>query len=305
MAWVTLRCPRCGAYVGAPAYPSLAPTWATCPHCSTSLPVVAPRDPPPLFTWEAFPHLYPPLPAPRAPSPRMTIVTALILAGLTVTLAVLAGLLGGTAVAALAPTSYEVGGSVDTVAGVPISTVATVHVLGEDGFNQTVTTGPGGEFEVPGVPAGGVLLNVSAPAYESTLVSLFLSPVYSSNDRPDDLAVTLLAGPSTNTTAEGGVVFGDMEGFLTDIGSGAVVVAIAAALAAIAAVSAWRRTGPIWVVAGGAGAAVVPFALVELGVATAFPLVAIALFALIAAGVTTLTLSLAELAWVLPMETER
>jgi hypothetical protein len=305
MAWVTLRCPRCGAYVGAPSYPSLVPTWATCPHCSTPLPVVAPRDPPPLFTWEAFPHLYPTLPAPRAPTRRMTAVTALVLAGLTIVLAILAGMLGGTAVAADTPTTYVVGGAVDTIGGIPISTVATVQVLGENGFNETVTTSAGAEFQVPGVPAGGVLLNVTAPSYEATLYSLFLSPVYSSIQQPDSLTIDLVAGPSTNTSSQGVVVYGDMEGFLTGVGSSAAIVGIAALIAAVAAVSAWRRTGPAWVVSGGAAAAVVPFALVELGVATAFPLVAIPLFALVAAGVTALTLGLSDLAWSVPMETER
>ncbi|GEM_PF-7075626 len=302
MAWVTLRCPRCGAYVGAPAYPSLVPTWATCPHCSTPLPVVAPRDPAPLFTWEAFPHLYPALPAPRAPNPKLTPATAIVLVGLTVLLAALAGILGGTGAAALGPATYQIGG---TVEGLPGETPATVHVLGEAGFNATVTTGPGGQFEVPGVPAGGVLLNITAPAFDATLVSLFLSPVYSSVSDPSNLRVSMVPGSPQNSTAEGTVVYGDMEGFLTGVWSGAGVVAIAAAVAGIAAVAAYRRSGPTWVVAGAAAAAVAPFALVALGVAAAFPLVELPLFVLVAAGVTALTLGLVDFAWAVPMETER
>jgi Carboxypeptidase regulatory-like domain len=305
MAWVTLRCPRCGAYVGAPSYPSLVPTWVTCPHCSNPLAVVAPRDPAPLFSWEAFPHLYPPLPAPRAPNPQITMVTALLLAGLTVFLAVLAGILGGTALAAVAPATYEVGGMVVDAQGNPIAVIATVQVLGENGFNESVTTGTGGTFLVPGVPAGGVRLNVTAPSYSPTLYSLFLSPVYSSTSEPQVLRVSLLSGPANNTTVEGSVVYSDMEGFLTGVGSGAGVLAIAALVAGVAAVSAWRRTGTPWIVAGGAGAAVVPFAMVELGLPSAFPLVVLPLFALVAAGVTALTLSLVEFAWTVPMETER
>jgi hypothetical protein len=301
MAWVTLRCPRCGEYVGAPSYPTLAPTWATCPHCGTPLPVVAPRDPPPLFTWEAFPNLYPALTAPRAPSPKMSAAIALVLAGLTVLLAVLAGILGGTGVAAVAPTTYEVEGIVQ---GVPASTPVTVHVLGEGGFNETVTTGNFESFAVPGIPAGGTLLNVSAPLYQSTLVSIFLSPVYSSNASVG-LVVTLHPGSPANATYQDSVVYGNMEGLLTGVWSGAGVIAIAAVLAGIAAVAAWRRTGPTWVVAGGAGAAVVPFALVDLGLASAFPLVAIPLLVLVAAGVTALTLALVDFAWTVPMETER
>lgn len=302
MAWVTLRCPNCGAFVGAPAYPTLAPTWATCPHCSTPLPVVSPRDPAPLFTWEAYPGLYPALPAPRAPNPRITPVTAVVLVALAVFLAILAGVLGGTGAAALGPGSYQVGG---TVQGLPASTAATVQVTGEAGFNETVTTGFEGQFLVPGVPPGGVLLNITAPHFEGTLVELFLSSVYSSVADPTGLTVVMVPGSPENATVQGSVVYGDMEGLLTGVWSSAGVAAIAATIAGIAGVAAWRRTGPTWVVAGGAAAAVVPFAFVELGVPDAFPLVEVPLFVLVAAGVTALTLGLVDFVWAVPMETER
>ncbi len=302
MAWVTLRCPRCGAYVAAPAYPTMAPTWATCPHCSTPLPVVSPRDPAPLFTWEAFPGLYPALRAPQAPNPRVTPATAIVLLGLAIVLAGLAGGLAATGVAALGPATYEVGG---TVEGLPPTMVATVHVTGEAGFNQSVTTGPQGRFLVPGVPAGGVLLNITTPRSQAALVSLFLSPVYSSIPDPTNFTVLLAPGSPENATVQGSAVYGDMEGMLTGVWSGSAVLAIASGLAGIAAVAAWRRRGPTWVVAGGTAAAVVPFALVELGIASAFPLVEIPLFVLVAAGVTALTLGLVDFAWAVPMETER
>jgi hypothetical protein len=305
MAWVTLRCPKCGAYVGAPAYPTLAPSWVTCPHCATPLPVVAPRDPPPLFTWEAFPGVYPPLPTPRVPSARIHVITALLLASLTVLLAVLAGLLGGTGIAAGGPATYQLAGTVVTEGGEPLGIVATVHVEGENGFNETVTTGLDDRFDVPGVPAGGALLNVSAPSYEATLFSVFLSPVYSSTSDPGALMVTMVAGSSLNATTEGSPVYGDMEGFLTGIWSGAGVLGIAAAAAGLAAIASWRRLGPTWVVAGSAGAAVVPFAVVELGLASAFPDLEWPLFALVAAGVTALTLGSVQFAWSVAPEADR
>ncbi|MCI4360675.1 MAG: hypothetical protein L3J91_03155, partial [Thermoplasmata archaeon] len=109
---MTVRCPRCGAYIAAPAHQPALTSYATCPHCSTAVPIVAPRDPPPLFSWEVFPSVYPSLPLPRAPGARLTVAVGLALVVATLLLAGLAGFLVWSGVQASGPATFTVEGTV-------------------------------------------------------------------------------------------------------------------------------------------------------------------------------------------------
>ncbi|MGC2360173.1 MAG: hypothetical protein WA691_07740, partial [Thermoplasmata archaeon] len=64
---VYLRCPACGGDLRVVLASEPATQWFPCPHCRTPVPAVVPRDPPPLYSWEVLPGLYPALPRPRVP----------------------------------------------------------------------------------------------------------------------------------------------------------------------------------------------------------------------------------------------
>ncbi len=301
MAWVTVRCPRCGAYVAAPGRSTTAATYATCPHCSTTLPVVAPRDPPPLFSWEVFPSVYPSLPVPRAPGRRLLGFVGLVLIVATLLLASLAGFLVWNGAAALGPGTFTLQGDVDRAAsGVgivsPISG-AFVNVTGESGMRASVVTNATGHFSVSGVPAGGVTLNVSAPGFDSVIVQLFVSSIYATSGASSGLLVVLAPAstPSAHTVVQG--PFATLEGFLTSLWSAAAILGIAAILAAVGARASRRNDRPTFAVAGGAATLLAPGALFTLGDTEAFPYLEIPTVVLATVGALAIALAVVPLVW--------
>jgi hypothetical protein len=301
MAWVTLRCPRCGAYVAAPATRPHETSWASCPHCGTPLPVVAPRDPPPLFAWEVYPTLYPTLPPARAPGRRLYHVGAAALAVTVVLLVGIGGALVWAGAEALTPSTFSLAGTVVGSSltlgptGTPVAG-ASINATGENGYSATVVTGPTGQFLLTGVPAGGLVLNVTAPGFARSVVQVFLSKTYSATGGAGALRIVLPAAGQASTTVLDSP-FADLESYLTSLWSAAILLGIAALVAAVGAwaMAAGRR--PAFGVAGGAAAMVAPAALYLLSDATAFPLLAAPTAALSALGALALSLSAYPMAW--------
>jgi hypothetical protein len=299
--WVTVRCPRCGAYVAAPARLAAPASWATCPHCQTILPVVAPRDPPPLFSWEVYPSVYPSLPPPRAPGRRFLTVVALALVACTAVLAGVGGYLAVTGAQALGPATFEVSGVVlgptPPLGAIAPIAGAIVNLSGENGFTATAVTNFTGAFQFTGIPSGGVALNVSAPGYASAVIDLFVSSSYRSSLSAGGLLVTLGPSASTNTTVEQLSPFTDLESFLTSVWSGTALFAIAALITSAGAWTAYRGRRAAVATAGGAAALAAPAALFTLGDTGAFPLLEYPTLALAALGALALTLALVPLLW--------
>ncbi len=303
MSWLTLRCPRCGAYLAAPS-PATGTSWATCPHCYAVLPVVAARDPPPLFTWEVYPAVYPALPPPRAPGRQLptVVVVALVLA--TVLLAGLAGLTAFTGVSALAPATFSMSG---TVVGAPAGTLrgplpsppvagALATLTGEGGYEASVVTGPSGTFSFTGIPAGGATLNVTDRGYAPTVVNVFFSKPYTAAGAPGGLTVTLTPSPAPASTV---VVtpFANLESLLTSLFSATVLLGVAGAVSAAGALGARHGRRPALGVAGGAAAIVAPVALFLLGDTTVLPWTAYATAGLSAIGAVAASLGTVPLLW--------
>ena len=298
MAWVTVRCPRCGAYVAAQATAPTAATYATCPHCSTTVPIVAARDPPPLFTWEVFPSVYPSLPVPRAPGARLMTVVGLALIAATLLLAGLAGFLVWNGVQAVGPGSFSLHGTVvhGPGAGQPIAG-ATVNVSGESGMHALVVTNSSGQFLIRGIPAGGVFVNVSAPGYNTVLVEVFLSSIYVSTSPSSALVVTLTASTGPTSTTVVPSPFPTLENLLASLGSAAVLLGIAGAIAGLGARAALRRGRVTHAVVGGAAALVAPAALFALGETVVFPYLELPTVVLAAVGALAVSLALVPLVW--------
>lgn len=302
MAWVTVRCPRCGAYVASPASYSAQPSWATCPHCGTTLPIVAPRDPPPLFTWEVHPGVYPNLPPPRAPGKLLASFLAFTLLAAALLLFGVSGTLTVTGATALTPATYTVGGTVEqSTSGAPL--LASVNVTGENGFQRIVATGVDGTFSIPSVPAGGITLNVTAPGFDARVVTLFLSRAYSSVGDPSHLLITMDPGAPTNIVSTGAAEFPDLETFVASLWSGAILLGLGALLSAAGALMAWRRQRPSIPTVAGVGAIVAPTALFVLGDTTALPYLYWAAGAIVVAGIVASTLGILEMAWAEPGST--
>jgi hypothetical protein len=301
MAWVTVRCPGCGAYVAAPATAPTAATYATCPHCSTTVPIVAPRDPPPLFTWEVFPSVYPSLPVPRAPGARLLSVVGIALLVATVLLAGTAGFLVWNGVEAVGPGTFQLQGTVvhdpggsggaQPVAG------ASVNVSGESGMHALVVTNASGEFLIAGIPAGGVFVNVTAPGFNSVLLEIFLSSIYTSTSPGSALIVTLTASTGTTSTTVVQSPFPSLENLLASLGSAAVLLGMAAIIAGLGARAALRRGRVTHAVVGGAAALVAPAALFALGETVVFPYLEIPTVVLAALGALAVSLALIPLVW--------
>jgi Carboxypeptidase regulatory-like domain len=246
------------------------------------MPVVPLRDPPPLFTWEVFPNVYPPTPPPvrsaehagRAP------VLAFLIAG-CLGLAALAGLLAFEGADALSPGPFTIAGEVfgesgsGAVAPIPLAG-ALVSVQAEGASPRMATTDAAGQFAIPGVGPGGVTLNVSHPGYYPGAFSLFVSAIYSTAGTASDRAVIDLEPLSTNGTvpafgpAPG--PFSDLEGLIANVWSSAALLALGLVVAAAALVALVHRRRPALVVVGGAAAAVAPVSVFQLGVSTVVPI---------------------------------
>lgn len=271
---VTLRCPQCGGLLAAPTPVGPLPGWFQCPHCGRPLPVVPPRDPAPLFSWEAFPQLYPAAHPPRPIGPLVQRVGGGLLIGITVVLLILAGGLFSQGAAALPGHSYVVAGHVTAAPGVgspagPVSG-ARVNLTGEDGFSAVTYTAPNGAFRVGGVPTGEITINVTAVGFSPLVMELFASRPYSAPASVSDLALQISAGNDSTSTIEVLTPFSSLENFLATLWSGTAVLGLAAVVSAAGAVRLLGRERLAYGVAGGMAGALAPIVLYTLGVAGMF-----------------------------------
>lgn len=300
---VDLRCPACGQDVRAVLGPGpSSPTeWFPCPRCHAPIPVVRPRDPPPLYSWEVLPGLYPALPRPRAPKWRARRVATVGLLGVVVLALAFAGVFGYYGYAATGPGSYAVTGDVlyEIGGGLADPAVgATVTLTEDSGGTVSTSTGPGGTFAFAGVPAGGMGLVVTYAGYAPANLSTFASPVYDAGTT--GLTIVLAPNGTGNSTSGTLTPFPDLESFLASIGSGIALLGIVAVIALAAAVLTRRADRPaLGIVGGGAGLAA-PFALYLLGLGIAFPIVITASTLLAAFGGFTLAVRAVELGQAAP-----
>lgn len=274
---VTLRCPRCGTYFSVPAPRTTLPAWVPCPHCRQPSAVLAPRDPAPLFTWEAFPHLYPSVEPPRAPDPRLARVGIALLVVVIATLAIVAGVLLVQGAKALPNHPYTVSGQVIAVSAnstrdLPIAG-AIVNVTGENGYRATAVTDAQGRFAFADVPSGGIAVNVTAPAFAPVTVVVFANPVYSSpSAHPTNLTISVVPGTAAAGTTVQESPFADLEQFVATLWSGTSVLSVAVIVAVVGLHQLGRRGKFVWGVAGGMAGATAPVALYLLGTIGLFPL---------------------------------
>ncbi len=125
--------------------PAPSTQWFPCPHCGSPVPVVVPRDPPPLYSWEVLPELYPPLPPPRRSRWRAQRVVAFVLVAVAIVAIALLGALAGYGVEANAPAHYPVNGVVVEPNSAPHGR-GEGGPLGGGGAAQTQTVGVNGSF---------------------------------------------------------------------------------------------------------------------------------------------------------------
>jgi hypothetical protein len=272
---VTVRCPACGQPLTAALAPAPPTQWFPCPSCHVPVPVVVPRDLPPLYSWEVVPGLYPQLAFPRRPRWRPARVAAIALAAAAVLTAVAAGLLGYEGYVAAEPAVYDVSGTVyQDPAGVLVPVLGAVVNLSVNGnLFASYTTVANGTFDFPRVPDGGIELNVTATGYSPTVVYTFASRSYTAQVR--GLEIGLQPGPANNTSVTALTAFGDLETFLAYVGGAAVLLGGATGLAVAAALGVRRPGGAVTGVIGAGAAVAVPAVLLILSVGSLFPAVAI------------------------------
>ncbi|MCI4317211.1 MAG: carboxypeptidase-like regulatory domain-containing protein [Thermoplasmata archaeon] len=293
---IALRCTRCGTFLSVGSPMSVSPVWYACPQCAAPLPVITPRDPPPLFSWEVYPDLYPPLPAPRGPSARLPLVSMVILAATTILLLGVAGLLIYGGATSLHPGRYAIAGTVTDPNGTPIAG-AVVKLTGSDGFATTVLADGTGAFSFPNVPGGNITVNASAPGYSPQALELFLSPTYTAAEGgATSLRMTLYPGPPGAPATEIETAFPDLESLIATLWSGAIVLGAAAMVCATGAYLGRRDASRPVAVAGGVSAVLAPFSFVVLGLTTVFPNLTYVGAVLVALGVTVVTLTVIPMA---------
>ncbi len=271
---VSVRCPVCGADLRVVLAPAPPTQWFPCPQCHNPVPVVVPRDPPPLYTWEVLPGLYPALPPTRRPRVSLRRMAQVALVGVAAVAVALAGVLVVLGDQALGPESYTVSGTVvedgSGGAGAPASG-ATVVLTTDSGQEFVQHTGANGGFLFSDVPVGGISLNVTLSGYAPVTVTTFASTVY--NAGTTGLSVTLVPGNPSNGTTTTLSPFPNLESFLASIGSGAVLLGIVALLGGVAAVVTRRSDRPAVGVVGGAAGVLAPAALYFLALGGLFPVV--------------------------------
>lgn len=292
---VTVRCPRCGQDLSVAVAPAPPTQWFPCPNCHVPVPVVVPRDLPPLYSWEVIPGLYPVLPRPRRPRWRARTAAGFALVGVVVLAAAFGGLLAYLGFVAAEPGSYQVSGTVFEMQGSQVvpAAGALVVLTNDEGAQQSATTGVDGTFEFAGVPSGGVTLNVSASGYAPVVVQTFVSSVYDAGSQ--GLTVTLVPGGASAVTTNDLTLFPDLETLLATIGGAVVLFGIVAGVAAIAAVAVLRRGSAALGVVGGAAGLFAPATIYLLGLGSIFPVVSAATASLAACGAFALTVEAIEL----------
>jgi hypothetical protein len=269
---VSMRCPACGADLRVVLAPAPPTQWFPCPQCRNPVPVLVPRDPPPLYTWEVLPGLYPALPSPRRPRIRLRRMAQAALIGVAVLAVVLGGFLSALGVEALTPETYLVSGTVweEQPGGGTIPAVgATVTLTAEGAAVTSQHTSLLGGFAFSNVPAGGIALNISLAGYTPVTVDTFASSVYSTGTT--GLSVTLVPGSASNTTTVALSPFPTLESFLASIGSGVVLLGLVALVGGFAAVITARSDRPSVGVVGGAAGLLAPAALYFLALGGVFP----------------------------------
>lgn len=299
---MSVRCPACGTDLRVVLAPTPPTQWFPCPHCRNPVPVLVPRDPPPLYSWEVLPALYPPLPVPRRPRVRMRRIAELCLIAIAVVAVIVGSFLFVLGSEASSSGSFVVSGTVYDRLGsggeVPASD-ANLVLTTESGARLTTVTNPGtGAFAFPGVPVGGLTLNVSQSGYAPVTVTTFASSVYDSGT--SGLSITLVPGSEGNGTAVALSPFPDLESFLASIGSGVAILGLVAALGGGAAIVTARADRPaVGVVAGFAGL-LTPAALNFLSLSGVFPAVLIGAAVLAAFGAFVATVRTLEILQVGP-----
>jgi hypothetical protein len=225
------------------------------------LPFVAPREPPPLYSWEVYPGLYPPTPIPRPPDPRRRPALLALLLAAMLLLAAVGGIFAWLGSDALRPGTLTIGGTISP-AGAP---GAWVEVQGENGFNVNVTV-PSGGFSIVGVPYGGVEVSAGATGYGMLQMDLFYSPVYSSlNVSPGALQFDLSPTNGTSVSVIDTTAFPDLETFVATVWSGTGLLWILALFTGLGWAAARRDRLPL-VLVGGISAMAGPFVLPILGI---------------------------------------
>ncbi|HYK93539.1 MAG TPA: carboxypeptidase regulatory-like domain-containing protein [Thermoplasmata archaeon] len=296
--WATGRCPSCGTPLAAMVPAAPGARWFPCAHCGSPVAVVPPTNPPPIFSWEVFPLVYPPLPPLRVPGRSVGRLAAVALVASTLLLAGLAGALVYSGVRALGPTTFDLSGTVmNADLSAPVGG-ASVVLTSETGAVRTGLSSPNGAFAFSGISAGGATLNVSAPGYTTLTYDLFFSPTYSATGGgTGPLQVALVPGASANATVVYESPFATLESFVSSVWSAAALLGIAAIFAGIGGVAAARRRHAPFGVAGGLGAALAPVALTVLGITAAFPLASAPAAAVVCLGVVGASLQLLPIVW--------
>ena len=268
---VDVRCPACGRDVRV-ALAAQPPTqWFPCPHCHTPMPVVVPRDLPPMYSWEVYPGLYPELPPPRVPKWRVRRAAAVALVVVAVVSAALAAGLVVVGVDAAQPARFTISGAVFGSSDGSSSPLAGASVTLVNDANESTTafTGPDGAFSFANVPQGGVALNVSATGYGPATLYTFVSNVYAT--QATGLQITLSPGTASNSTTIALTPFPDMEQFLASVGAAVILLGIIALVAGFAAVATIRQDRPAVGVLGGAAGVLSPLTLIYLSLSSALP----------------------------------
>ena len=259
--------------------------------------MVAPRDPPPLFSWEVYPNLYPAANPPKVVGPGVARLLVALLLTATVVLAGLAGGLGWAGIASLRAGGFPVRGVVsDAVSGALVPAGgALVNLSSETGATASTRTASDGSFSFQDVAAGGITLNITQVGFGPLNLQLFATSVYASPGVARTVHVTMIPGTPGNTTYESMSPFGDLNGFLTSLWSASVLLGSAAAVAAIGALAAFRERKFPYAVAGAGAAVAGPLAPGLLGVTTVFPVVSWFAGLVVASGVAAFAIAAVRL----------
>ena len=251
----------------APAPPT---QWFPCPQCRNPVPVVVPRDLPPLYSWEVLPGLYPTLPSPRRPKVRIRRAAQAALVGLAVIAIVLAAVFAVFGAEALGSGHYVVSGTI-VLTEPPHDLIApTTVVLTTDSGQQFVNRTVDGSFAFSNVPAGGITVNVTKPGYAPVTVYTFASDIYNAGT---NLSITLTPGTVGNGTTVSLTPFPDLESFVASLGSGAVILGLVGVLGGAAAAVTRRSDRPAVGVVGGFAGVLSPVAVYFLALGGIFPFV--------------------------------
>ena len=267
-----LRCPRCSLlFYALHPHDGSVVAWFPCPNCGQPCPSLPTPREPPLFSWEVYRHFYPEPSWPIRPNEKGVKFLSTILTVSAAILLVLAAIFLWIGIGSTIE-NYSVGIHGQVVNhGLPMPYIMVSLNSTDPNSNLITVTNASGYFAFANVGQGEHTLRFVAPGFQTTNITIFLSPYFQSpGGNATSLVVGMVPGSQNSFRAINYASLSDLETYLTIVLSTGVAEAIAGLIALWGAMSLRETKRPPRGVVGSATAFMAP--LFPMTLSSLFPM---------------------------------